>query len=242
MIAVQLYSLREEIQKYGFEEVARQIKLAGFDAVETAGFYDIGYEGVKKILDENSLKVCGTHTGLASIEKDFDENVKIHRALGTENIIIPWASAEDFKKPDAALAKRINEVALKLKEKGLFLGYHNHAHELEGKDYLTELYDNAPALYAELDIFWLNVGKDDVKKRIGSLNKRITALHIKELSKDGAQAFNPKLGEGVADLKNAIGCAKAAGVEIFILEVEKFDCSYTEYLQDAVKFLRKYAE
>ena len=68
-IAVQLYSVRKDCEK-DLPGTLKALKGFGYEGVEFAGYYGRSAADMKKLLDDNGLKCCGTHTGLDTLEGD----------------------------------------------------------------------------------------------------------------------------------------------------------------------------
>src|SRR5438046_10601581 len=68
---LELYSVRNEL-KTDFTGVIEQVGKMGYQAVEFAGYYawDKKPADLRKLLDDNGLKCCGTHTPLITLQGD----------------------------------------------------------------------------------------------------------------------------------------------------------------------------
>src|SRR5580765_1828584 len=64
-VGLQLYSVRNEL-KDNFTSVIEAVGKMGYEGVEFAGYYgwDQKPNELRKLLDNNGLKCCGTHTAL----------------------------------------------------------------------------------------------------------------------------------------------------------------------------------
>jgi len=140
-------------------------------------------------------------------------------------------------------AKQAEEYALKLKEDGIDLYYHNHHIEFmkleNGKYLLDVLRENAPHMGFELDTHWIHRGGENpvefIKKYAGS----VRLLHLKDYKianvempdMTGADAMQKfvsaffdkpvrfaELGQGNLPLKACIEAGLAGGAEYFLIE------------------------
>ncbi len=237
--SIQLYSLREKIADEGPNAVLAAVKAAGFDGVETAGFYGMTFAAFKKMLDGYGLIVTGTHTALDEILNTPDTVAEMAKTLNTRNVIIPWVSPERLADDMTGLSADIRTAVAWGKANGITIGYHNHSFEFDGGDRLGELLDAVPGLKSELDVFWLAAAGGDIRGYYHKHAGRFLTFHIKELSKKGKDDFNPELGRGVAGLKEALRFARTAGFSEVVLEVENFGIPYTDYLKSAAAFMEK---
>lgn len=241
---IQLYSVREEIEKSGFDAVLGLVKSCGYDCVEFAGFYGHTPEEVVELCKKHGLEPFSAHIGV----NDIEGNLPYIDALGIKRVYIPWLSYEqltgdEFLKTVAAIKK----AKALLDERGVMLGYHNHDHEYrDGKDYFYELLNAVDGLTAEVDIFWVTVAglkPTDIFKKYGD---RLSAVHVKELDKDwknDGRTDRPCaiVGDGQSGCREAIELAKKMNVNVFILEVEGFPCSVEECLKKSCDRMKEYA-
>ena len=146
-------------------------------------------------------------------------------------------------------AKEANEYALKLKEDGIDLYYHNHHVEFvryDGEFLLDIIRTNAPALGFELDSHWIHRGGQDPVKFIKKYAGSIRLVHLKDYrigempipeggvdftSKEGMMKFMSnftnivqfaEVGEGTLDMPAIIQAGLEGGGEYFL--VEQDDC------------------
>ena len=135
-VGVQLYSVRAAAPK-DLPGVLAELKEMGYDGVEFAGYYGREAPELRRLLDANGLRCCGTHTGLASIKGDaLKATAEFNLALGNPFLIVPSLPRQKTAQAWIDLAKEFNEIAVKAREFGVRVGYHAHAHDfhrVEGK-------------------------------------------------------------------------------------------------------------
>ena len=100
---------------------------------------------------------------------------------------MPWVPPERFADSEAiaVLAAELNDEAVKLADRGLRLGYHNHDFELSsivgGRPALEVMADALdPAVILEVDTYWAAVGGQDVPALLRRLGDRVRYLHVKD--------------------------------------------------------------
>ena len=99
-IALQLYSVRDDAAK-DLAGVLSAVAKMGYDGVEFAGFYGHSAEDVRKLLDDNGLKMAGAHVGIDTLLGDeLEKSVEFHRTVGNQYLIVPglgekWRSSTD---------------------------------------------------------------------------------------------------------------------------------------------------
>lgn len=231
---VQLYSLRNYISENGLEKALELISEAGFEGVEFAGFYNKSVEEIQTLLDKYNLKAISVHVAADNLT----EKLPYIKGLKMESAVIPKWKLDDKEQFDR-LVEMLPEILKQFKENGLKLGYHNHAHEFSGgNDYVTALAEKFPSLKLEPDVFWLAVAGIDAEKFLTRHKDKLLYLHIKELGEGGVDDANPVVGEGKANIKRVLELGKEFGVEWAILEIEKVDMPWNEYLKKSNKFIK----
>lgn len=233
---IQLYSLRDYIAENGLEKGLKLISDAGFDGVEFAGFYGMSADEIKRLLDKYALTAFSAHIGTARMSAELPTALD----LGIRNIVEPCLALDNSDVFDKAVDD-LTRLAAYLRERGVALGYHNHAHEFKnGADFVTELAERVNGLTVEPDVFWLAVSGVDACGFIEKNRDRISLVHIKELG-ENYEAVNPVTGEGRARLAEVLDKCKQIGAEWAVLEIEKTDMPLADYLTRCCAFMREHA-
>jgi len=136
-IGLQLYTVGGDLKKDPAGTLATVAKL-GFKGVEFAGFPSQDAKEVRKMLDDNGLKCCGSHTGMAALQGDgYAKQVEFAKTIGNTRLISPslfgkWSDdPEKDRKTVEDKADQMNELAEKLKADGLRTGFHCHPGEFK---------------------------------------------------------------------------------------------------------------
>lgn len=238
-LSVQMYSLRGEVEREGLAAVLGTIRRAGFSGVELAGFYGMDAGALAEQIKAAGLRATGMHVSIDDLA-DTDKLTADAGALGLRDVIIAWM--DEARRADLpATLRRIETAADRLD--GLRLGYHNHDFEFDPKygDILGEL-SKVGKLYFEPDIFWFAAAGADAQKFFAANAARIMAVHLKELSPLGKDDFNPLPGRGAAGCAEAVRFAKKENHAYIVLEAEKLNVPYGEYLQETARFVRAVTE
>jgi len=227
-LGLQLYSVRGECGKDKGKNLVKVIEAVakmGYDAVEFAGTYGWKAKDLKKLLGDNGLKCCGTHTGLGTLQGDnLKRTVEFHKTIGNKYLIVPGMPRKYTK--DAAgwkeAAKVFNEIAEKLKPEGMFTGYHNHSHEFKKIDGTTPweiFFDNTvKEVVMQLDTGNCMGGRGDPVAMLKKYPGRARTLHLKEFGGDAKTV----VGEGTCPWKEIVQLARTtAGTEWYIIEHER---------------------
>ena len=263
-------------------------KMPSFEPFEVMGrLVDIGYRcaevsqvpmtkenvaGFRKAIDELNFNISSLSAAVAPLfpgmpgeylcnEDDYKKMIDDARTLDCDLFrigMMPMNAIGDVQKC-IDFAKQAEEYALKLKEDGIDLYYHNHHMEfikVDGKYLLDLLRENAPHMGFELDTHWIHRGGENpvefIKKYAGS----VRLLHLKDYrignvempnmaGPDGMQKFveaffyKPvqfaELGTGSLPLKECIEAGLDGGAEYFLVEQDEtygrdpFECLKTSH-------------
>ena len=249
-------------------------KMPSFDAFDAMKkLTDIGYHcieisqvpmtpenvaGFRKSIDELGMNVSSVAPMVPGMPgeylnnpDDFKKIVEDCRKLDCDMLrigMLPMTCMGNYQKA-VDFAKEANEYALKLKEDGIDLYYHNHHVEFvryDGEFLLDIIRANAPALGFELDSHWIHRGGQDPVKFIKKYAGSIRLVHLKDYrigempipeggvdftSKEGMMKFMSnftnivqfaEVGEGTLDMPAIIQAGLEGGGEYFL--VEQDDC------------------
>jgi sugar phosphate isomerase/epimerase len=223
-IGLQLYSVRHECAK-DLPGVLKKVAEMGYAGVEFAGYHGHSPDDIRKMLDENGLKCCGTHTGLDSLQGDaLKGTIAFHKTIGNKYLIVPWMAHAMLASPEKckATAKIYNDLAKKVADEGMVVGYHAHGHDFQkvGDSTGWELFFDAcdPAVVMQLDTGNCLGGGGDPVAILKKYPGRSKTVHLKEHG-GGADAV---IGEGNVDWKAVFAvCESTGGTEWYIVEHER---------------------
>lgn len=248
-LSVQLYSLGRlpgndpwgvvaRLSELGFAGVEPVLQTGSSDAmaewVASQGFEQptIDAAALKAALDEHDMVAHACHVQLP--EGDHAEQILDEQEmLGSKIAVVPalfdaaTASLEPFDDRDRILrwAERFAAAADRARQRGIRIGYHNHAWEFrtdfDGRTGYEVFFDHLPEdVVAEVDAYWATVGGVDPVDLIDRLGSRAALIHIKD---GGSEPGSPScaLGEGVVDIE---GVRKAsADADWHVVEIEQVD-------------------
>jgi sugar phosphate isomerase/epimerase len=241
-IALQLYSLRDIIGKDVAGTLAAVAKM-GYQGVEFAGYCGKKAEELRKILDQNGLKCCGTHTGIDTLlGHQLKATVEFNRTLGNPFLIVPWLGEKYMATPQAIedTAKLLTELAAKVKPEGMHVGYHSHGgdfRKIEGQTVWDRLFTAAgPDVVMQLDVGNCLGGGGDPLAILKKFPGRCLTIHIKE---HGGKPGAP-VGEGTVPWKELFRlCETTAGTQWYIVEQESYASPPLASVKQCLDNLRK---
>jgi sugar phosphate isomerase/epimerase len=241
-LGVQLYSLRR-MSAQDFPGAVAAVAKIGYKGVEFAGFSNQTAPQVRKLLDDNGLKCCGSHTGIDALLGDaFERTVEFNQVIGNPFIVVPGLPAKYNKSRDAWIetAKLFDELSGKLAPHKMRIGYHNHSSEfqmLDGELPWDTFFSHSRQTFTQLDIgHAVHAGKDPVeylKKYPG----RTLTVHVKEYS-----ATKPDVLVGDGDVKWPEvfkACETVGKTQWYILEQENQHFGDVEGVEESFKHLKK---
>ena len=128
-----------------------------------------------------------------------------------------------------------------LREAGIQLCYHNHAHEFEKiRDaYPHDILFAAAApenLMAEIDTFWVEYAGLKPSAVIAKFEGRCPLLHVKDMTDKHSRAF-AEVGQGVMDWPAVFDAGAAAGVEWYIVEQDACARDSLSSIQTSAEFM-----
>lgn len=218
--AIQLYTLRD--LEGGVPTQLRRVGATEFDGVEFAGFTETTPREAADVLEEVGLTAAGAHIGIDALEDDPDAVRETCAALGVERVVVPYLGEERFETAAAVreTATRLSDLAARLEERGLELGYHNHDHEFtdvadddrSGFELLIDETDDS--LLIELDVGWATAAGHDPVSLLERLGGRAPLVHIKDV----AEGRPVELGDGEVDIDSCAAAARDAGAEWLVYE------------------------
>jgi len=221
-IAVELYSVRTLMPK-DFPGTIEALAKIGFKGVEFAGYHgwDQKPHELRKLLDDNGLKCCGTHTHLPTLEGDnLKKTIELHQILGNKFLICPYMVAKDAN-GWLDLAKKFNDISARCKESGMSVGYHSHQHDFhkfDGKTAWEIFFDNTNAdVVHQIDTGNCLQGGGDPLAMIKKYPGRTKTTHIKEFGGPAGAA----IGEGTMEWAPMFAAYESVGgTEWYIVEYE----------------------
>jgi sugar phosphate isomerase/epimerase len=241
-IGLQLYSVRHACQK-DLPPVLEAVAKMGYAGVEFAGYYGRTADELRKLLDQNGLKCCGTHIRLDTLQGDaLAGTVEFNKTLGNPYLIVsymPHSKLESVEKIQQT-AKIYDEVAAKVKEQGMRVGYHAHGGDFAkvGDKTAWEIFfeNTCDDVIMQLDIGNCIGGGGDPYAILKKFPGRSATVHLKEHGGPPEAV----VGEGEVDWKKVFAiCEKTGGTEWYIVEHERGAGDPVENVKRCLDNLRK---
>ena len=238
-ISIQLYTLRDQCEK-DFRGVIERVADIGYAGVELAGLYGLPAADVRKLVEDNGMRVSSTHVQGRVDGDDIDRIADEAAATGAPYMVVPFLPPDRFKEEDSVrrLAERVGRAVDPAESRGMKLAYHNHNFEfvrVDGRtayDVFVEALD--PRVLLEVDIYWAQTGGADPAALVSGLGSRVPLLHVK----DGpCTQEDPMLavGDGKVDVPAVLAANDA--VEWHIVELDSYDGDMWEAVERSYSYL-----
>jgi sugar phosphate isomerase/epimerase len=229
-LSIQLYSLRD----YGdLDSQLSALAEIGFRRVEIIGSHLDNTRDTRARLDAYGISAPTGHVSIEALRDRLDWVAEQAQIIGVRELYMPalpdaerTASADQWERAGAQLGW----MAGRLKTHGLALGYHNHDWELshfdDGTTPLDRLFAGAEGspLTFEADVAWLARGGVDPVEWMRSQQRRLTAVHVKDIAREGADPAEDgwsNVGEGTLDWPMLWREAIQLGAKWMVLEHDK---------------------
>jgi sugar phosphate isomerase/epimerase len=253
-IGIQLYSVRNEIQKDVTGTLAR-VKALGVEHVEVSGFAGLSVDDFAAALRRAKLSCRAAHFPYERFRDDAAGVMKDLRTLGGTYAVCAWIPHEGpvTRADIEAAAAVFNRAGKAAKAESLRFAYHIHGYEFardgEGTLFDTLVADTPADLVGfEIDTYWAVAGGVDPAKLIETLAGRVPLTHLKDMQR-GLEFTPPTdrlpvttnvvLGTGSLDFPAILKASDRAGVEIHFLEDEHPEA--LEHLPRSLKYIRDLA-
>ncbi|XJS11309.1 sugar phosphate isomerase/epimerase family protein [Aerococcaceae bacterium WGS1372] len=192
-IGVQAMMLKEKFEELGAYETLKKVSELGYNAVEISQIpmTEENVQEIKRARDDFNLEIASLSANVSpspgndDLETQFDKIVNDCKTLDVDLLRIGMLPFASMKNLDTVLefCHKANDYAIKLKEHGINLYYHNHHIEFkkyDGKFLLDIIAKECPDLGFELDLHWVQRGGADPIDIMKRYAGRIELIHLKD--------------------------------------------------------------
>ncbi|MBE0656658.1 MAG: TIM barrel protein [Bryobacteraceae bacterium] len=249
-IGAQLYTLRSILPKQPLETL-KALEAMGYTEVEAVS------GDLPKIWDalkQTKLKPVSVHLDAGAFLSAPDKipaMIDDSKARGFKFVVCPYVppnmrSADNMRK----LGETLNKAGELARAAGMTLCYHNHAFEFAPLENTT-IFDRMMAetdpklVQVELDIMWVKVAGLDPVAAIQKYSKRISLLHLKNVSEGIPQRFDERVpreafqevGKGAIQIAPVLKAAAKAGVKNYFVEQDQTPGDPLASLKGSINYL-----
>ena len=238
-ISIQLYTLREEAST-DFRGTIERLGRIGFVGVEPAALHDLSAEEFRRCVKDAQMVVSSGH-GPVPAGDTVNAILDQQQTIGCDEHVVAFLPPDRFKGSDAvrATADELNEAHENVKPRGMRMGYHNHnwefSQQVDGRSAHALLFEHLePEIFAELDIYWAQVGGADPARVVADLGSRARLLHVKDGPADDPKSDMTAVGRGAVDIQAVVGAADAAW---HIVELDRCATDMFEAVEESYRYL-----
>ena len=219
-VGVQLYSVRDQCRQ-DFPAALTAVSKTGFRAVEFAGYWNRSAPEIRKMLDDNGLIACGSHTPYEAVRPDkLQATIEFNQTLGNKFIIVPDMS-EKTKEAWITRCDEFNGIAAQLQPLGMSVGYHSHFHDFHPVDgeFPWDIFGEHthPEIILQLDTGNCCDGGADPLTELKKFPGRTRSMHVKPHGA-GPDAV---IGEDKIDWPAIFDfCESQGGIQWYVIEHE----------------------
>ena len=224
-IALQLYTVRR-LAAADLAGTLAAVAAAGYRFVELAGVPPTAPAELARLLADASLTPIASHEAIESLRIDPAAVGDRLASVGCQYAIVPWMPEEERRTIDDVrrFAADLAEPARILADRGIGLGYHNHAFEfgvVDGVRIWDVLLAELPAeIVIELDVYWASIGGRDPAAEVGAVASRVRLLHMKDRA-PGIEPHDAPAGQGILAFDEIVAAGRAAGVAWYVAEQDE---------------------
>lgn len=231
-VGLQLYTLRDDIQKQGIEKILSEVAKLGYKKVENFGYSQGKFFGkipneYSKLLKDNGLEAISGHymTGrtipMDGLSKNWDKVVEDAATIGSKYAVIAYLMDTERKSEDyKQLFDLLNKGTETAKKAGLTLGYHNHDFEFTQKIDGEKPYDlllKNTTVVMETDLYWFAKAGENAVDYFMKYPGRFPLWHVKDMANTEKKEF-AEVGTGTIDFGSLFKHAKKAGLKHYFVE------------------------
>lgn len=224
-IGVQLYTVRDAMQKDGVEATLARIAQLGFREVEFAGYYNRTGSQIRDTLKANGLTAPSTHVQLSQLkDADFPKLVETASTIGHKWINLAWLAPPDRGSVEKYQAHADAMLAAQAiaKQAGITIAYHNHDFEFEplgntnGYEILLER-TKGSGIQFEMDLYWMSVAAKDPVSYWTRFPGQFPMVHVKDNAGPPSNDMRP-VGSGTINWVALFEKRNVAGIKHFYVE------------------------
>ncbi len=228
-VGIQLYSLRDDA-RVDLERTLATIAEIGYDDVELLGSMDnfgMPPARLREVLDRNGLRAPSTHVSGRALD-DLDRQLDEAQTLGHQYVIVASLPIEGQRTLDdyRRWADRFNEAGRRARDRGVWIGFHNHANDMgvvDGVvmyDLLIERTDPAVVRH-QLDTGNLAMAGYDPHEYMRRYGSRYWLFHIKDVPQLKATS-DTELGKGAINFRRLMATIDRIDEKHLFVEQETY--------------------
>ena len=245
-VGIQLYSLRDDARR-DLERTLADIAAIGYKDLELLGSmnnFGMPPARLRSVLDQNGLRAPSTHVSGNALD-ELDRQLDDARTLGHQYLIVAslpitgTRTLDDYRR----WADRFNESGRRARERGVWIGFHNHANDftrIDGVvpyDILMERTD-ADVVRMQLDTGNIAMAGLDPHEYMRRFGPRYWSFHIKDVPSLGA-THDTELGKGAIDFQRLLASIDQIDDKHLFVEQETYPGAPLESMKRDFEFISR---
>lgn len=242
--ALQLYTVRDCLDK-DVPGTLDKVKKMGYHNVECSSTHKLTHEEFQKELEQAGLKACSIHVSYDDVTKNVNKAIDLAKLYKVKYVAIGGIDSSLTPDRDGWIAcgKALDAGGAILRQAGVQLCYHNHAHEfsLLGGQYAYDLLFGAASpenLAAEIDVFWVRYAGINPVTIINRYAGRSPLIHVKDMANAKSRAF-AAVGSGILPWHEIFPAGIKAGADWYIVEQDTCPRDSLESAAESAEFMSK---
>jgi len=234
----------ENLAKTGFAGIEAGFRFIGDDLprvvaeIEKQGLLFAGFHAGGKFAEflANPGNAENMLTGIADKLLQVPQKIMPYKNIVMSSNFEGISETGDFKKA----AANLNDIAKKIRAKGVTINYHNHSHEFENNGEIYKiLLEKVPEMNFGFDLGWVEAGGGNIETVLKESKGRVKYVHLRDMKEPGSKEF-ADLGNGVTNLPKVLSLAKEVinNEGWIVVEYETGEKDYTRYNR-AREYLKK---
>ena len=252
-VGLQLYTLRDDIQKQGIEKIIVEIAKLGYKKVENFGygqgkFFKKTPAEYSQLLKDNGLEPTSGHYmtgrvgGMDGLNKNWQQIIDDAAMIGQKYAIIAYLMPNERKADDyKQLFELINKGEEISKKAGIEMGYHNHDFEfverIDGEKPYNLLLKNTK-IKMEMDMYWVVKANEKPEEYFMKYPGRFPLWHLKDMANTPEKEF-AEVGSGSIDFGAIFKHAKKAGLKQYFVEQDVCKRPALESVKMSIDYIEK---
>ncbi len=187
-VGLQLFSISGDMQA-DMDKALYEVKKAGYDYVEFAGYFGKTADEIKALLDKHELECHSVHQNISLFLEEGQSAVDFIKTFGVRYCGVPhYAKDKLAGTPEwAETVERFTSIGKLMRENGIQLIYHNHDFEFEkfeDKYLFDHIFDSVKddLIIPEIDVAWVTYGGEDPVEYLVKYSGKVPVLHLKDFS------------------------------------------------------------
>lgn len=233
---IQLYTVREVIEKEGIATVIKSLAELGYRKVETFGYgngqiFGMKPSAFKTLCSDHNISISSGHylTGRSdesmkgTLVNGWKQSIADAKTMGQDYMAIAWLHPSERETLDQykELVDLLNTAGEQCHQAGMNFAYHNHAFEFDNfgevKPYHLLLNETDNELVKmEMDLYWVVKAGYDPVEYFNDYPGRFPLWHVKDMDKETGEFT--EVGNGKINFNEIFKARKKAGLEHYFVE------------------------